>query len=205
MPSSSSSPTQRRKRPLLLVVVLFVTWTLGLGGLMSGCGTLEFYRSNTHDTSIATNARMSQQMQEYVQAQQKARVHAMTLHQRRMVPLGAANMLLSALLVLACARALSLRPNAHWLAQQAVFANLAFAIVDYLVSAPVREAIIKAGVDHPLTTEGLSSEQLATTFRWAFRTGMLLQVAALSVAAWLLTRPQIVALYRPSSPPPNES
>ncbi len=190
----------RPGRPAYLMVALVIAWMLGVGGVMGGCQTLQFYRQTTHP-SLDLDNHISQDLRAHVEAQHTARIEALNANQNRMIPLGAANVLLSGLLIVACARALSGRPAAHHLALQAIGANIAYAIVDFVVSAPVRYAVIQAGAQHPpATVPPIPGAQIAALYAWFFRLLLLAQLLLLSLAAFALTRPSVLAWYRSGKP-----
>lgn len=187
-------------RPAYLIIALVVAWMLGVGGVMGGCQTLQFYRQTTHP-SLDLDNHISQDLRAHVEAQHIARIEALNAHQTRMIPLAAANVLLSGLLIVACARALSGRPTAHNLAMQAIGANIAYAVVDYLVSAPVRYAVIQAGALHPpVTIPPIPGAQIAAMYSWFFRLLLVAQILLLALGAFALTRPRVLAWYRSDEP-----
>lgn len=198
-----SSP--KAARPLYLVAALIVVWSLGVGGVMSGCGTLQFYRETTH-ASLELDSKMDPMLRRSVEAQHEARVEALNANAGRTVPLAAADVLLSGLLIVACARALSGRPRSHVLALQAIFANIAYAVADYFVAAPVRDAIVAAGVAHPpsLMPE-LGPGQLEAIYAWMFRFVLVAHVAILGLAVFALTRPRVLSLFQQPEPEEEES
>lgn len=201
MPDDEVSPPPTRPgRPAYLILALVVAWSFGVGGVMSGCNTLQFYRQTTHP-SPAFDARMSQDLRDQAEALNAARVEALDTHHHRMIPLAAADVLLSGLLIVACARALSGRPAGHNLALQAIGANIAYAVVDYFVSNPLREAVIQAGASHPPTTvPPLPEAQIAAIYAWFFRSTLAAEVLVLALAAYALTRPRVLRWYRADEP-----
>ena len=201
MPDDRASHKPARPgRPAYLMPALLVVWMLGVGGVMGGCQTLQFYRQTTHP-SLDLDAHISPELRAHVEAQQTARIEALSAHQSRMIPLAAANVLLSGLLIVACARALSGRPSAHNLALQAIGANIAYAVVDYVVSAPVRYAVIHAGAQHPpATMPPIPEAQVAAMYAWFFRLALFGQLAVLAITAFALTRPRVLAWYRADEP-----
>ncbi len=198
-----SVPPKRPSRPVYLVVALVVGWTFGIGGVMSGCGLLRFYQEPTTETEVHETE--GEGLGGYLAEQQKASAEAsekaLNDNHGRMVPLAAANVLLSALLILACARALAAKRNAHNLALQAIVANLVYAIADYFVSAPVREAVVRAAAtgSPPAGAHQLDPGQLALAVAWSFRLLSIAQVVALGLIAFALTRPRVVAFFQPDN------
>jgi hypothetical protein len=199
-----SKPRPKMARPLYLVVALVVVWCLGVGGVMSGCGTLQFYRETTHP-SLELDSKMDPTLRRSVEAQHEARLEALNANQGRMIPLAAADVLLSGLLIVACARALSSRPRSHLLALQAIFANVVYAAADYFVAAPIRNAIVAAGVAHPPSAmPEIDPSQLATIYGWLFRFILVAHVAILGLAAFALTRPRVLGLFQQQEPEEEE-
>lgn len=197
-----SVPPKRPSRPVYLVIALIVAWTFGIGGVMSGCGLLQFYRE---PTTTATEIHEPEQeglagyLAQQQQASHDARARALNEHHGRMVPLAAANVLLSALLIIACARALAGKRKANHLALQATIANLLYAVVEFLLSAPVREAVVRATATGPPPEAAgqLDPAQLAAAVAWSFRLITGFQVVTLGLIAYALTRPRVVAFFQP--------
>ena len=197
----------KRSRPLYLVVALVVGWTIGIGGVMSGCGLLQFYREPTQKVEVhePTDEGLGAYLAEQQKASQEASAKALNESHGRMVPLAVANMLLSGLLILACARALAAKPKAHLLALQAVAANILYTVVDYFISAPVREAVIRAAASGPSPTPDtqLDPNQLASAVAWSFRFIASAQLIVLGLIAYALTRPRVVAFFQPDDEDPK--
>jgi hypothetical protein len=175
------------------VAALVAAWILGVGGVTNGCGMLQFYRQSTHP-AVPADARMSPELRAKLDAVQKARVEALGAHSGRMVPLAAADVLLSSLLIVACARALAARPGAHALALQALGANAAFAVVDFVLSRPVRWLVIDAAMR---PTPGAGSADLPPTSLgwWFYRVVLAVQLVVFGLAAFALTRPRVMAAF----------
>lgn len=192
-PSSSSA---RVSRPAYLVAALMLASMLGLGGMTNGCGTLQFYKQHTLP-ALPTDSRMDPELRTWVEAVHEARNEALVSLSGRLVPLATANMLLSFLLIVAAASAMAGRPRAHSLALQAIFANLAFAVVAYVLEHPLRGAIIDAATRAPPDTVNLS-ERLPTEWGWvwAYRSMLGMQLLALALIAYALTRPRVMAFFK---------
>lgn len=202
-----SVPPRHPSRPVYLVVALVAAWTLGIGGVMSGCGLLQFYREPNQKAEIHEPSQegLGAYLAEQQKASQEARDKALNENQDRMVPLAVANVLLSALLILACARALAAKPRAHHLALQAIAANILYAVADYFVSAPVREAVIRAAATGPAPSpeSQLDPTQLAAAVAWSFRLVAAAQLLVLGLVAYALTRPRVVAFFQPDDEDPE--
>jgi hypothetical protein len=173
-----------------------------MGGVMGGCGLLQFYQEpNTMGVEVhkASDENLSDYFESQRRASMQASATALEQHQGRMVPLAVANVLLSALLIVACARALAGKRNAHGLALQAVAANILYAIADFFVSAPVREAAIAAMASRPMPgdSQGLDAAQFSAAITWSIRLFSTGHVLLLGLVAYALTRPQVIAFFRP--------
>lgn len=165
---------------------------------MTGCGVLRFYQD---PSSVEVHRSSDQGFDQYFADQQRA----FEQHHSRMIPLAAANVLLSALLIVACARALASKPNAHNLAIQAVAANILYALVDYVVSAPIRDAVIASAASRaPPGDIALDPSQFAAVGAWVGRLLSVAHVTALGLVAYALTRPRVIALFQPDDEPPSE-
>lgn len=199
----------RPPRPPYLVVALIVGWILGIGGVMGGCELLRFYQEpdTTVEVHKAPDDELGNYFAEQRRASKEASAKALEQYHDRMVPLAVANVLLSALLILACARALAAKKNAHSLALQAVAANILYAVADYFLSAPVREAIIAATASRPFPgdTQQLDPAQFSAAVAWSVRLMSAGQILTLGLVAFALTRPRVIAFFRPiDEEPPNE-
>jgi hypothetical protein len=196
-------------RPTYLVLALLLAWVLGVGGLVNGYSTLQYYRETTHSTPQLEAVKAPESMRKYLEAQrqlfeaqEKARTAVLDQYHDRMVPLAAANLVLSGLLIVACARALSGRARAHHLALQAVFANMGYAVVEFVANGPLRQAMAEATRQNALPN--LDADQLAMATTWVYRFGLALQLLALALVALALTRPRVLAVYQPPASPNDE-
>jgi hypothetical protein len=132
----------------------------------------------------------------WVELVHQARNEALVAWSKRIVPLAIANTMLSLLLVLASATALAGRPRADVLALQAMFANIAYTIVDFILERPLRAAVIDAAMRAP---PGMASmaERLpsAAGWWWMYRLMFAAQLLALAVIVFALTRPRAAAFF----------
>jgi len=204
--SSSLPPNAPRRlaRPGYLVAALVVASMMGMGGLTNGCHVLQFYRQSTHP-SPAADSRMSSEIAARVEMVHQARVHALTTYSSRMIPLAAANAILSMLLIIAAAGALGGRPKSHALALQAVAANLAWTVVDYVLEHPLRGIIIDAASRHPPGFAPGPEPPPASIGWWFFRGILVVQVLAFGLIAIALTRPRVTAFYGDQQPEEEET
>ena len=73
------------------------------------------------------------------------------------------------------------------------------------MAAPIREAIVAAGVAHPPSAmPEVSADQLAAIYAWMFRFILVAHVAILGLAAFALTRPRVLGLYQQPEPEEEE-
>ena len=208
MPDIGSLIPSRSRRPVYLVIALAAGWTMGVGGFVNGCETLRFYQSPNKvsvDQEPAASKASDDTLGAYMAEQQRVtaavRIEALDLNRGRMVPLGAANMLLSLMLIVASVRGMSPRRNARSLLLQALAANAVLVIADYFVSAPVRHAVLKASVGIAVRSAPNSSEanidpaQMYSAVAWVMRLGCLAEVAIFGLIAFAVTRPRVVAFF----------
>lgn len=209
MPPPSAVPIP--KRPTYLVVALLVAWLIGVGGMMGGCGLVQFYQNPTSSAVQVHEPQETNDWSQYLAKQRMVTKHAsdeaLVKYQTRMLPLGIANALLSAVLIIAVARAFAGRVGSRPLVLQAVIANAVYAIVDYVLSAPVRQTMIDAAVAVPMTvpmTElttdpkavSINPAQLGSAMSWTVQLFFVLQLCVWVSIAFALTRPRVHAYYR---------
>lgn len=196
MPNSlfpSSSP--RVRRPGYLVAALVLASMLGLGGLTNGCGTIQFYRQSTHP-ALPSDSKMDPELRAWVEFVHHARNDGLVTLTKRIVPLAVANALLSFVLIVASAAALAGRRRASALALQATLANIAYAIIDFVLERPLRAIVIDAATRVPpgvaLMADRIPS---ASAWWWMYRVMLAAQLIALAAIAVALTRPGAVAFF----------
>jgi len=195
---SSFPPRPEKQRPAYLLIALIVAWMFGLAGMFNGCQTLSFYRQSTQPTLLIDSK------QKLATEIKKARIDALNAHHARMIPIAAANLLLSALLIVACWRALSGRRGAHSLAIQAVAANGAFSLADFVVTRPVRAAIIDAVSMQPEAMQNLSQHQFILAFWWSHRMVLAGNLMVFVLIGYALTRPRVIELFSQPDDDPEE-
>jgi len=190
--SLTPNPTGRGVRPGYLVAALVIASMMGLGGLTNGCHILQFYRQDTHP-SPAADSRMTPDLAARVEMVHQARVQALNANARRMIPLAAANTILSLLLIAASSGALAGRARSHWLALQAVTANFAFPIVDSVLERPLRSVLIDAA-SRPPPGFAPGPDTPPASMGWGFfRSVLAVQLVPLALIALALTRPRVLA------------
>ena len=196
--------SSRPRRPTYLVAALVVAWILGVGGIMGGCETLRYYRgpdTTAVEAHKPTEEGMARYFAEQWRATREAQVKALDEYRDRMIPLAVANVVLSSLLVVACARALASKFNAHNLALQAVAATILYTIVDCFVSDPMRHAMITAAaaIPAPSAPQPADPAEITATISavsWAGRMVFAVKVGVLGLVAYALTRPNVVAFFQ---------
>ena len=105
MRNPRSSMSSRARRPLYLVAALIGCWTLGVGGTMTGCATLRFYREPdklSMEVHKPTGDGLAGLVAEQQRVARKVFDGALDLHRDRVVFLVVANILLSVLFLVAC-------------------------------------------------------------------------------------------------------
>ena len=170
-----------------------------------------FYR--TPDTSSYEPHKNAEQgflgyLLEQKRATELAQFGALRENRDRMIPLAAANALISGVLVVACGRAMALRNGAHRLLLQAVVVSALYAIVEYFVFAPVDKAIVDAVAafppvgevlpDLPADSKHASPRDIALMMPWFRGLMCAARVAVLAAIAYVFMRPNVVAIYEPS-------
>ena len=206
MPQSlAPRPSARLARPAYLLFALVTASVLGVGGLSSGCSIIEFYRQTIHP-GVSAQTKMDPELHVRVEAMHSAWVQALQQHSSRMIPLAAANVLLSLLLIVASASALSGRARAHLLALQAVAANTAYGVVAFVLERPLRATMIDAMMRAPPVISGPLDEGAAAAVGWwMYRVTFCLQLVAFGMIAVALTRARVLELYRAQSDADQDS
>jgi hypothetical protein len=145
-PEPGGAAARRPRAPRFFAFAMVSCMALGFGGTMSGCNTLQFYRSAVREEPLLPDGDEA----EREKWRQGVRASWAVFDGARptQVPLAAANFVLSALLLMVAWRALQGRPGVRGLAAQAVAANGAFAALEYALSAPLREAFVNVLVEH---------------------------------------------------------
>lgn len=197
--SDGDARTPRRLRPWYLVVAMCITWVIGVFGATSGCSELGYLRgSQDMPDEISRGVEEADHpIWRMELVRQRARLEALADLHERAFPLGAAQLLLSILLVIVSGSALAGRRGARSLAIQAITANVALSILTFALLEPVRErsaqAVAEDAVEHgPGLLSGMNEDQSIASYRQQqidnerFRLG--LEVLVFSLAALALTR-----------------
>ena len=194
MDSSPPPPARRHQRPWYLVAGMVLTWFAGVNGLTNGFNTLSVLRAGTVPdvTTAMLRAHDVTGFMESIRATADlgGAVALATLQtmQRTAFPIYAAQLLLSALLVVGSGLAMSGRKTGRSLALQAIAANAALALVAFVLLRPVRAAVIEA--------MALATASDPSKGWWSFRARfVLMELGPLAAGAWALTRPRTKAFF----------
>jgi predicted cation transporter len=166
------------RRPVYLVIALITLWLVGLHTMSEGLSVIQIVR----DPLVVGSGIGGKHLQEVMQA---AFASAVASHSNMVLPVGIAQLLLGASLVLVSMRALFRRPISTSIALQIVLANAVLVIVGYVLREPVRTAIVDAVVASGLEQQpgGSSRSEAAAFVRekvwWSFRIGLGLELGAL--------------------------
>ncbi len=135
----------RPRPPRLFTFAMVLCMALGVGGTVDGCSDLQFYRGAERTETYPFGDDVDRE-----QWQRAVRATWAVYDQARatQVPLAAADLVLSSLLLIVAWRTLQGRSGSRGLAAQAVAANAAFAAIEYALSRPMREAAVNAMVEH---------------------------------------------------------
>lgn len=141
-----SSRPARPRPPRLFAFAMVMCMALGFGGTMNGCNVLQFYHSTTREEPLVPDGDEAER--EKWRELARARWAVFDRARSSQVPLAAANLVLSSLLLIVAWRALQGRPGTRGLAAQAVAANGAYTVLEYALSAPVRAAVVGVLVEY---------------------------------------------------------
>ena len=195
----SHSPTRvgpRSLRPWYLVAAMVLTWFLGVHGMTSGCSTLRYlHEGSVVDMTTATQSAKNDDDPRRVifVIHEVARLTAMNEMRQLTFPITIAKLLLAGLLVVASGLAMAGRPGARSLALQALFANVALAVISYLLMRDVRAGWIETVAREGATLSPLDPAHAQLVDRrflwWLERTRFaVFDLMALALAAFALTR-----------------
>jgi hypothetical protein len=196
-----------RKRPLLLLAGMLLCTLMAMAGSVNGFTELVHFRSGTVAEAPLTpgvDAADQEAAQRFVHAWGEALDRARSVR----LPLSVANMLLSGLLLIAATRASAGRPGSGSLALQAVGANAALAVVDYLLSRHYRGDVVAASIEYlthsKLWDGSLTEAQLASRAWTSFRVQLCVALVAYGAAALSLVRRPAREFLAPVDSPPDD-
>ncbi len=189
--SHTESAPKRPSRPVYLVIALVVAWFLGLGTFNEGYMLASIARDPLAGDSLNVPPAVRDTVVDtIVGASQIA------------LPLGIAQILLGALLIVVSAATLFGGRMPLSFTLQVLAANVVLAVVAYFLAAPIRESLLQALLATPEfkaeaeAAGGLPPEQL---YPWFRRLNLLFHVGALSLAGLALTRPAVRAFLAHSA------
>jgi hypothetical protein len=193
----------RALRPWYLVAAMVLVWLIGVQGLTDAFTTLLYLRKgHLPDVEELTRAIVNDEnpLAAVFSLHDNARLRALGEAMSLALPLTAAQLVLSGLLVISSGMAMSGRPGARSLALQALFANVVLAVTSFVLLRGARyawiDAVTRVGEVLP-RLPGATPEQQQGWEMWIGR-GMwlwwarlklaLIDVGALLLAAIALTR-----------------
>jgi hypothetical protein len=192
------------RRPIYLVIALIAMWLVGMNTAAEGLVAIQIVRD---PFSSATPALGAADPDALLRA---AWMEAIAANVRVTLPLGVAQVILGALLVLISARALIGRRASTSFALQVLVANAALLLVGYALRQPVRgsvvDAVVASGIEQRPT--GLSTREFDSLVRsklwWTFRIMLGLQLGTIVLAAVALTRRAAREVLAPAEPSRGE-
>ncbi len=185
--SSERQQTGVPRRPIYLVIALIAMWLIGMNTAAEGFVAIQI----VHDPFSGSPPPLGADSEAVLRV---AWMEAIAANARVTLPLGIAQLILGALLVLISARALFGRRASTSFALQVLFANAALLVVGYVLRQPVRghvvDAMVASGID--ARPSGISARDFNQLVRsklwWTFRVLLGLQLGTLALAAVALTR-----------------
>lgn len=168
------------RRPIYLLIALIAMWVIGMNAAANGYVVVKVIH-NPLSLSTAGGDKV---------ATARAFVQAVSQHPRVNLPIGIAQILLGGLLVLVSIKALVSRHASTSFALQVLGANAMLVVVSYALRQPLRSAMIGAALSSGLVhrPKGVSPAQFQQLEWWAFRFFLGLQLTALALCAFALTR-----------------
>jgi hypothetical protein len=188
------------RRPVYLVIALITLWLTGMNTLGEGYLAVEVIRDPL--TNVVSSL-AGQGIEEVVKT---AFLTALAKQARTALPIGVAQMLLGGCLVFVSVRALFGRRASTSFALQLVVANAVLLIAAYALREPVRSAIVNAVAASGLEKQpsGISAAEFDRLLRlhwwWRLRVSFGIQLLALLLSGFALTRKTARALLTPIEP-----
>src|SRR5262245_5686674 len=164
------------RRPIYLVVALVALWLVGMNSAAEGFAVIDIVK-NPFSGTFGTLA--GQAVEGVLK---RAFVDGITSMARIALPLGIGQLLLGALLVAVCAKALFGRRASPGFALQVILANAAILVVGYALRQPVRERVVNSVVasgveERPNNVSPSKFDEIVTQkWWWSFRVGLGLQL-----------------------------
>lgn len=192
------------RRPIYLVIALIAMWLVGMNTAAEGLVAIQIVRDPFSSAAPTLGAADPDALL------RAAWMEAIAANARVTLPLGVAQLILGALLVLISARALIVRRASTSFVLQVLLANAALLAVGYALRQPVRgtvvDAVVASGIEQ--RPAGLSARDFDALIRsklwWTFRVLLGLQLGTLVLAAVALTRRAAREVLAPAEPSPGE-
>jgi hypothetical protein len=181
--SDGSERRPASARPFYLWLALGVLTFWGLGAINHGLFTIQLVRSPPTASTLAPP--------DLASAIANADLAARVAHARQLAPVGIAQLLLGGLLLWLAVRAMFGGRVRLGLLMQALLANFAVVIVDFVMSRPVRaatvDAVIASGVALPNVPDGQAPPfAVATLLWWSLRLRFALELGLLFACTAML-------------------
>ena len=187
-------PSGQATRPWYLVAAMITTWLIGFHGVTTAYNTAAFLRSGTLPDVASALARVhGGDVMDFAAFFQAVQLEAVSAASATTFPLAVAKALLSAVLVIASGLAMGGRRGARVFALQALLANAALTVLEYLLTRGVRTAWIDALVRAAQTLPDMMPDREAYTNKdvllWVARLQVLfLNLFGLALGVLVLTR-----------------
>jgi hypothetical protein len=180
-PPRSTAPTA--KRPIFLVVALALTMLFGAAGWMSGCQTIEEYRTPSDAFERQVEVLPTAEDRDTARASFERYQATLETAKRRQYPFGIAEFLLGAAMLALTARAFGGRPGSRTMLLQVTVAQAVVLVVAYFVTADARDAWLR----HMGTTVSLMSPPDSAE-RLLWRPGVVTAVISAVWSSWTFVR-----------------
>lgn len=177
------------KRPVFLLVALALTMLFGAAGWMSGCQTIEEYRTPADAFEHQIEVLPTAEDREAARASHDRYQAVMDIAKTRQYPFGIAEFLLGAAMLALSARTFGGRAGARSMLVQVAVAQALLLVVAYFVTRDARDAwLTHIGVTGSLMSPPDSVERLL------WRPGMVTAVASALWSTWLFVRTLLSAM-----------
>ncbi|MFO0618156.1 MAG: hypothetical protein U0414_36525 [Polyangiaceae bacterium] len=135
----------KRVRPWFLVAAMLVTLLVGLRGASNGCGTVAYLRAGAMpDEAAALDEAARDPGHALLILDESAQLRALAEARRVTFPLGVAEAIVSALLILMSAGVLVGRPGAPRLARQVLAVAAALSIATFVLTYPMQAQYVES-------------------------------------------------------------
>ena len=182
-----SAPAPRR--PLLFAITVLVCIVMAWGGVAGGCSAVGYYKAGTvQEPSLKPGVDTAEE--EAYRAWFRAERQVRDAARSRLLPLSIGNLILSGLLLVAATRAFGGRRGSRELLIQAVAANAALVVVEYMATRHVRGALAMAFADHvpQASLKGVPWEALVSVVWTFFRLRLFVVLGIYGLTLLGLTR-----------------